>query len=193
MRTGVSALGCVEPERDDHNVEGARDIADRLLASLGSMLLYWHHFANSGKRIEVETDDDSIGGHAAASAAWQAAERRSWCARCTPRSIFMPSMNSTPRPLPRASSRARGRISIPRSRAPSARCAAPSMAAPMNSPLKCRAATPRPDEAEADISKRLAEQGGHHRLRPSGLHGRPIRATGSSRRWRAGCRKTRAR
>ena len=63
MRTGVSALGCVEPEKDDHNVAGARDIADRLMASLGSMLLYWHHFAHSGKRIEVETDDDSIGGH----------------------------------------------------------------------------------------------------------------------------------
>jgi 2-methylcitrate synthase len=63
MRTGVSALGCVAPEKDDHNIAGARDIADRLIASLGSMLLYWHHFANAGKRIEVETDDDSIGGH----------------------------------------------------------------------------------------------------------------------------------
>jgi len=63
MRTGVSALGCVEPEKDDHAIAGARDIADRLMASLGSMLLYWHHFATSGKRIEVETDDDSIGGH----------------------------------------------------------------------------------------------------------------------------------
>jgi 2-methylcitrate synthase len=63
MRTGVSALGGVAPEKDDHNPVGARDIADRLLASLGSMLLYWHHFANNGKRIEVEIDDDSIGGH----------------------------------------------------------------------------------------------------------------------------------
>ena len=63
MRTGVSALGCVEPEKDDHNLAGAREIADRLMASLGSMLLYWHHFAHSGKRIDVETDDDSIGGH----------------------------------------------------------------------------------------------------------------------------------
>jgi 2-methylcitrate synthase len=63
MRTGVSALGCVAPERDDHPSAGARDIADRLMASLGSMLLYWHHFASTGKRIEVETDDDSIGGH----------------------------------------------------------------------------------------------------------------------------------
>ncbi|MCZ2103377.1 MAG: 2-methylcitrate synthase [Comamonadaceae bacterium] len=63
MRTGVSALGCALPEKDDHNLPGARDIADRLLASLGSMLLYWHHFSSSGKRIEVETDDDSIGAH----------------------------------------------------------------------------------------------------------------------------------
>ena len=63
MRTGVSALGCALPEKDDHNHPGARDIADRLMASLGSMLLYWYHFAINGKRIEVETDDDSIGGH----------------------------------------------------------------------------------------------------------------------------------
>jgi 2-methylcitrate synthase len=63
MRTGVSALGCVLPEKDDHNVPGAKDIADRLVASLGSMLLYWYHYAYNGRRIDVETDDDSIGGH----------------------------------------------------------------------------------------------------------------------------------
>ncbi len=63
MRTGVSVLGCVKPEKDDHNHPGARDIADKLMASLGSMLLYWYHFAYNGRRIEVETDDDSIGGH----------------------------------------------------------------------------------------------------------------------------------
>jgi len=63
MRTGVSALGCVRPERDDHTHAGARDIADALLASLGSMLLYWYHYSRDGRRIEVETDDDSIGGH----------------------------------------------------------------------------------------------------------------------------------
>jgi 2-methylcitrate synthase len=63
MRTGVSVLGTVLPEKDDHNLPGARDIADRLMASLGSMLLYWYHYSHNGKRIEVETDDDSIGGH----------------------------------------------------------------------------------------------------------------------------------
>ncbi len=63
MRTGVSALGCILPEKQDHNIPDARDIADRLLASLGSILLYWYHYANRGKRIELETDDDSIGGH----------------------------------------------------------------------------------------------------------------------------------
>jgi 2-methylcitrate synthase len=63
MRTGVSVLGTVLPEKDDHNIPGAKDIADRLMASLGSMLLYWYHFSHNGKRIEVETDDDSIGGH----------------------------------------------------------------------------------------------------------------------------------
>ena len=63
MRTGVSVLGTLEAEKDDHNPYGAKNIADRLMASLGSMLLYWHHFSRHGKRIETETDDDSIGGH----------------------------------------------------------------------------------------------------------------------------------
>jgi len=63
MRTGVSALGCTLPEKEDHNIAGARDIADRLMASFGSMLLYWYHYSHNGKRIDVETDDDSIGGH----------------------------------------------------------------------------------------------------------------------------------
>ncbi|MEO7430714.1 MAG: 2-methylcitrate synthase [Dokdonella sp.] len=63
MRTAVSALGCAMPEKEGHTHSGARDIADRLVASLGSILLYWFHYATNGKRIEVETDDDSIGGH----------------------------------------------------------------------------------------------------------------------------------
>ena len=54
LRTGVSVLGCVRPESEDHNEMGARAIADALLASLGSMLLYWHHYARNGRRIEVE-------------------------------------------------------------------------------------------------------------------------------------------
>ena len=63
MRTAVSVMGCVLPEKDDHNTPGARDIADRLMASLGSALLYWYHYSHNGRRIEVETDDDTIGGH----------------------------------------------------------------------------------------------------------------------------------
>jgi len=63
LRTGCSVLGTLEPEPEAHPVEGARNIADRLMASFGSMLLYWHHYATSGKRIETVTDDDSIGGH----------------------------------------------------------------------------------------------------------------------------------
>jgi 2-methylcitrate synthase len=63
LRTGVSALGCHIPEADDHSSAGARDIADRLLASLGSMLCYWHHYTREGRRIDVQTDDDSIGAH----------------------------------------------------------------------------------------------------------------------------------
>jgi 2-methylcitrate synthase len=63
LRVGVSVLGTLEPELAAHAPQTALNIADRLMSSLGSMLLYWYHFANSGKRIEVETADDSIGGH----------------------------------------------------------------------------------------------------------------------------------
>ena len=63
LRTGCSVLGTVLPEKDDHRLLGARDIADRLMALFGSMLLYWHHYSRDQRRIEVETDDDTIGGH----------------------------------------------------------------------------------------------------------------------------------
>jgi 2-methylcitrate synthase len=63
MRTGCSVLGTVEQEAESHDPAKARDIIDRLMASFGSMLLYWHHFSSRGVRINVETDDDSIGGH----------------------------------------------------------------------------------------------------------------------------------
>ena len=63
LRTYVSVLGCLLPEREDHKIAGARDIADTFLASLSSALLYWHHFARHGRRIEVETEDDSIAAH----------------------------------------------------------------------------------------------------------------------------------
>ena len=63
MRTAVSVMGCVSPEKDDHNHPGAKDIADKLMASLGPAMLYWYHFSHNGKRIEIESDEDSIGGH----------------------------------------------------------------------------------------------------------------------------------
>jgi len=63
LRTGCSVLGCVLPEKDDHNAAGARDIADQLIASFGSMLCYWYHYSHNGQRIHVETEDDSVGGH----------------------------------------------------------------------------------------------------------------------------------
>ena len=63
MRTGCSALGCLTPEQPSHAAPGARDVADRLLACFGSMLAYWHHWTQHGRRVDVETDDDSVGGH----------------------------------------------------------------------------------------------------------------------------------
>jgi len=63
MRTGASALGCVLPEKESHDPAGAREIADHLVGCFGSMLCYWYHFSHNGQRIHVETDDDSVGGH----------------------------------------------------------------------------------------------------------------------------------
>ncbi|HEX7348417.1 MAG TPA: 2-methylcitrate synthase [Rhodanobacteraceae bacterium] len=63
LRTGCSVLGTVIPEAHDHNATGARDIADRLMASFASMLLYWFHYSHNGRRIDVETDDETIAGH----------------------------------------------------------------------------------------------------------------------------------
>ncbi|MGH8729792.1 MAG: bifunctional 2-methylcitrate synthase/citrate synthase [Burkholderiales bacterium] len=63
LRTGCSFLGSINPEKDDHNAAGARAIADRLIASFPSMLLYWYHYSHSGRRIEVETGDDSVAAH----------------------------------------------------------------------------------------------------------------------------------
>jgi len=63
LRTGASTLGCLLPEREEHDSAGAREIADHLVASLGSMLCYWYHWSHNGQRIHVETEDDSVGGH----------------------------------------------------------------------------------------------------------------------------------
>ena len=63
LRTGASVLGTLEPERESQPVAAARGIGDRLIASLGSMLLYWYHFSHHGKRIAVETEDESIAAH----------------------------------------------------------------------------------------------------------------------------------
>lgn len=63
MRTACSVMGSCVPEKESHPESEAREIIDRLMCSMGSALLYWYHFAFNGKRIEVETDDDSIGGH----------------------------------------------------------------------------------------------------------------------------------
>jgi 2-methylcitrate synthase len=63
LRSGVSVLGCLAPEGNEHEVAAARELSDRLLARLPSMLCYWYHYSHHGKRIEVSTDDDSIAAH----------------------------------------------------------------------------------------------------------------------------------
>jgi 2-methylcitrate synthase len=63
LRTGISALGCTLPEKDDHNVAGAIDCADTLLATAGSILLYWHHYSRNGRAVDVATSQDTLAGH----------------------------------------------------------------------------------------------------------------------------------
>ena len=165
MRTAVSALGCVLPERDDHNHPGARDIADRLMASLGSALLYWHHYAQNGRRIEVETDDDSIGGHFL-HLLHGTAPSRSWVRAMHTSLILYAEHEFNASTFAAASSPAPARISIRRSPAASARCAGPSMAAPTRSRSKSRSATrhptkPKPTSARASTPRKSIIGFGH--------------------------------
>lgn len=60
LRTGCSALGCLEPENATRD---ALAVANRLLAAFPSMLLYWHKFAHHGKRIATQTDDPDMAAH----------------------------------------------------------------------------------------------------------------------------------
>ena len=155
MRTGVSVLGCVAPEKDDHNVAGARDIADRLMACLGSMLLYWHHYANNGKRIEVETDDDSIGGHLLHLLHGKPPGAPG-CARCILRSIFTPSTSST---LPLLAARVIAGTGSDFYSAIAGGIGAlrgPKHGGANEFAFEVQSRYANPDEAEADIRKRIA-------------------------------------
>ena len=142
MRTGVSVLGTMEPESEDHNKAGAQRIADRLMASLGSMLLYWYHYSHHGKRIETETGDDSIGGTSFTSCT-RSRPPPSTSGPCTRRSSSMPSTSSTRAPSPAAWSPARAPTCTARSAAASARCAGRSTAARTSSLSRCCPGTAR--------------------------------------------------
>ena len=171
LRTGVSALGTVLPEKDDHGAPGARDIADRLLASLGSMLLYWYHWSHNGKRIDVETDDDSIGGHFLHLLHGRA-PKPSWV-RAMHTSLILYAEHEF-----NASTFAARVIAGTGSDFYS--CIAGAIGA-LRGPkhgganefsFETQKRYDSPDEAEADIRRRDREQGSDHRLRPPGLHDR---------------------
>lgn len=63
LRTYTSIMGAIIPEKEDRNLAGCRDLADMLMASYPSALLYWYHYSRNGKRITVESDEESIAGH----------------------------------------------------------------------------------------------------------------------------------
>jgi len=104
LRIYTAALGSIQPEKENHPMDEARDIADKLMASFSSALLYWYHFSHNGKEIEVETDDDTIGGHflhllhgTKPSASWVHAMQVSlnlYAEHEFNASIYMPSMSS---------------------------------------------------------------------------------------------------
>jgi len=137
MRSGVSVLGTCQPEKDERTTAGARDIADKLLACASSMLLYWYHFAVNGRRIDVMTDDESVGGHFLH---LLHGER--------PGELWVRAMHTSRVPTCTRASPAR-----------SARCTGPSTAAPTRSRSTSRHATrvprrPRPTSAAASPRRR---------------------------------------
>ena len=151
MRTAVSVLGCLPPEKDDHNHPGAADIADKLMACLGSVLLYWYHFSHNGKRIHVETDDDSIGGHFLHLLHGETKPRDSWVRAMHTSSSSTPSTSSTPPTFTGRHRRYRDRTCTPASRAPSVPCAAQARGA-NEVAFEIQKRYENPDEAEADIA-----------------------------------------
>ncbi len=181
-RLGARPRRC--PRRDDHNAAGARDIADRLMASLGSMLLYWYHWtpqrqAHRGgdrRRFDRRPLPAPAARH---DAAGRVGARDAHLAQSS-----TPSTSSTRRPSPRASSPAPARTCTRRSPARSARCAARSTAAPTSrvrdpEALRRRRTRPRPTSARASPTRRSSSASAIRCTRS------PIRATRSSRRWRA--------
>jgi 2-methylcitrate synthase len=191
MRTGVSALGCALPEKDDHNVPGARDIADRLMASFGSMLLYWYHYSHNGKRIETETDDDSIGGHflhllhgSVPSEEWVKAMHTSlilYAEHEFNASTFTARVIAgTGSDMHSAITGAIGALRGPKHGGAN------------EVGLRGPEALRERRRSRSRHPQSRGEQRGRDRLRPSGLHD-PTRATWSSRKWRVRCRRAPAR
>ena len=156
LRTGCSVLGTLEPEKDAHPVEGARQIADRLMASFGSMLLYWYHFSTHGKRIETRDRRRFDRRALPASAARQEAAQNWVRAMHTSLILYAEhEFNASHLHLPR-DRRHRLRTCTRRSPAASARCAARSTAARTRSPTRSRSATNRPTRPRPTSARRMA-------------------------------------
>ena len=169
LRTGVSVLGCVHPEAADHSAGGARAIADTLLAALPSMLLYWHHYARNGRRVELETSGESIAEHflhllhgRAPSPEWTRglelslilyAEHEFNASTFTARVIA-----GTGSDLHSCITGAIGALKGPK------HGGANEVA------LEIQQRYSTPDEAEADILRRVADKRSRHRLRTPGLY-----------------------
>ena len=168
----LSALGCVLPESHDHNTPGARDIADRLMASLGSMLLYWYHYGHQrpphrgGNRRRFDRRRISC-------ICCTASRRRPrGCVRCTRRSTSMPSMSSTPRPSPPASIAGTGADMYSAITGAIGALRGPKHGGANEVAFEVQKRYADPDEAEADIRRRDRSKGSRDRLRPPRLYDR---------------------
>ena len=186
LRTGASVLGCALPEKDDHAAPGARDIADRLIASFGSMLRYWYHFSHSGQRIQVETEDDSVGGHFL-HLLHRRAPPASWVRAMHTSLILYAEHEFNASTFAARVIAGTGRRHLLLHHRRNRRAARTQARRRQRGGLRDPAALRDPGRGRSRHPRARRQQGSHHRLRPSGLHASPIRATRSSRRSRASC------
>ena len=170
MRTGVSALGCVLPEKDDHSAAGARDIADRLIASLGSMLVYWYHYSHAGQRIDVRDRGRLDRRPLPAPAAPASGPRREWVHAMHTSLILYAEHEFNASTFTARVIAGTGADMYSAITGAIGALRGPKHGGANEVAFEIQQRYDTPDEAEQDIRARVANKEVDHRLRPSGLH-----------------------